>query len=87
MFIGVVQDIRILILSVPPLAFTDAESVLLFFTNTVPLLYRTLAEHNFPQFPETLHYLYKLSVEGPRRTEEGVITVIFLTEVSFIGRQ
>lgn len=81
-----VQNIKILILSLPLLAFIDAESVLIFFTNTVPPLYRTLAEHNFPQFPETLHYLYKLSVEGPRRTEEGVITVIFLTEVSFIRR-
>lgn len=50
------------------------------------LLHRALGEFNFPQFPETLHYLYKLSVEGPRRSEDTVITVIFLTEVSFIRR-
>lgn len=50
------------------------------------LLYRTLSDYNFPQFPETLHYLYKLSVEGPKRSEDRIITVIFLTEVSFIGR-
>lgn len=80
-----VQNIKILILSLPPLSFTDAEGILI-IANSVPRLYRTLAEHNFPQFPETLHYLYKLSVEGPRRTEEGVITVIFLTEVNFIRR-
>lgn len=50
------------------------------------LLYRTLSDYKFPQFPETLHYLYKLSVEGPRGSEDSVITVIFLTEVSFIRR-
>lgn len=48
------------------------------------LFYRTLSEYNFPQFPETLRYLYKLSVEGPRRSEDTVIVVIFLTEVSFV---
>lgn len=48
------------------------------------LFYRTLSEYNFPQFPETLRYLYKLSVEGPRRSEDSVIVVIFLTEVSFV---
>ncbi|XP_044905051.1 maestro heat-like repeat-containing protein family member 9 isoform X2 [Felis catus] len=41
----------------------------------------TLSEYNFPQFPETLQYLYKLSVEGPRRSEDTVITVIFFTEL------
>ncbi|XP_077636764.1 maestro heat-like repeat-containing protein family member 9, partial [Crocuta crocuta] len=45
------------------------------------LIAKTLSDYNFPQFPETLHYLYKLSVEGPRRSEESVITVIFLTEL------
>uniref|UniRef100_A0A2K5M7H6 Maestro heat like repeat family member 9 n=1 Tax=Cercocebus atys TaxID=9531 RepID=A0A2K5M7H6_CERAT len=46
------------------------------------LLYcKTLSEYNFPQFPETLRYLYKLSVEGPRRSEDHVIVVIFLTEL------
>ncbi|XP_026303737.2 maestro heat-like repeat-containing protein family member 9 [Piliocolobus tephrosceles] len=42
---------------------------------------KTLSEYNFPQFPETLHYLYKLSVEGPRRSEDTVIVVIFLIEL------
>ena len=50
------------------------------------LLYRTLSEYKFPQFPETLHYLYKLAVEGPRRSEDSVITITFLTEVSFTRR-
>uniref|UniRef100_A0A673TC79 Maestro heat like repeat family member 9 n=1 Tax=Suricata suricatta TaxID=37032 RepID=A0A673TC79_SURSU len=45
------------------------------------LIAKTLSDFNFPQFPETLHYLYKLSVEGPRQSEESVITVIFLTEL------
>ncbi|XP_012299749.2 maestro heat-like repeat-containing protein family member 9 [Aotus nancymaae] len=45
------------------------------------LLAKTLSDYNFPQFPETLHYLYKLSVEGPRRSEDSIIVVIFLTEL------
>ncbi|XP_017389522.2 maestro heat-like repeat-containing protein family member 9 [Cebus imitator] len=47
----------------------------------VYLLAKTLSGCNFPQFPETLHYLYKLSVEGPRRSEDNLIIVIFLTEL------
>ncbi|XP_044530814.1 maestro heat-like repeat-containing protein family member 9 [Gracilinanus agilis] len=47
----------------------------------VYLIARTLSEFNFPQLPETLHYLYKLSVEGPRRREDSVTTVIFLIEL------
>ncbi|KAM9002862.1 maestro heat-like repeat-containing protein family member 9 [Sarcophilus harrisii] len=55
-------------------------------TNMMPVtaaqaLYSTLSEYKFPQFPETLHYLYKLSLEGPRRTEDSVTTVIFLIEL------
>ncbi|XP_054568130.1 maestro heat-like repeat-containing protein family member 9 [Eptesicus fuscus] len=61
--------------------FWKQVSQVLFHLHGIYLVAKTLAEHNFPQFPETLHYLYKLSVEGPRRTEEGVITVIFLTEL------
>ncbi|XP_032173358.1 maestro heat-like repeat-containing protein family member 9 isoform X1 [Mustela erminea] len=47
----------------------------------VYLVAKALSEYNFPQFPETLHYLYKLSVEDPRRSEDSIITVIFLTEI------
>ncbi|KAK2084761.1 hypothetical protein P7K49_037794 [Saguinus oedipus] len=47
----------------------------------VYLLAKTLSYYNFPQFPETLCYLYKLSVEGPRRSEDSIIVVIFLTEL------
>uniref|UniRef100_A0A2K6FPF1 Maestro heat like repeat family member 9 n=1 Tax=Propithecus coquereli TaxID=379532 RepID=A0A2K6FPF1_PROCO len=47
----------------------------------VQLIARTLCEFKFPQFPETLYYLYKLSVEGPRRSEDSIVTVIFLTEL------
>ncbi|XP_062961979.1 maestro heat-like repeat-containing protein family member 9 [Cynocephalus volans] len=47
----------------------------------VYLVAKALSDYNFPQFPETLHYLYKLSVEGPRMSEDSVITVIFLTEL------
>ncbi|XP_058392962.1 maestro heat-like repeat-containing protein family member 9 [Diceros bicornis minor] len=53
----------------------------LFDHSGVHLVAKTLSEYNFPQFPETLHYLYKLSVEGPRRSEDSVITVIFLTQL------
>ncbi|XP_057583179.1 maestro heat-like repeat-containing protein family member 9 [Hippopotamus amphibius kiboko] len=52
-----------------------------FHHHGVYLVAKTLSDHNFPQFPETLHYLYKLSVEGPRRSEDSVITIIFLTEL------
>ncbi|XP_074078089.1 maestro heat-like repeat-containing protein family member 9 isoform X2 [Macrotis lagotis] len=47
----------------------------------VYIIAKTLSEYNFPQLPETLHYLYKLSLEGPRRTEDSVTTVIFLIEL------
>ncbi|XP_008589377.1 PREDICTED: maestro heat-like repeat-containing protein family member 9, partial [Galeopterus variegatus] len=47
----------------------------------VYLVAKALSDYNFPQFPETLHYLYKLSVEGPRMSEDSVITVVFLTEL------
>ncbi|XP_042781920.1 maestro heat-like repeat-containing protein family member 9 isoform X3 [Panthera leo] len=53
----------------------------LFHHQGVYLIAKTLSEYNFPQFPETLQYLYKLSVEGPRRSEDSVITVIFFTEL------
>uniref|UniRef100_A0AC11EA14 Maestro heat like repeat family member 9 n=1 Tax=Ovis aries TaxID=9940 RepID=A0AC11EA14_SHEEP len=55
-------------------------SQVLFHHHGVYLVAKTLSEYNFPQFPETLHYLYKLAVEGPRRSEDSVITIIFLTE-------
>ncbi|XP_057413546.1 maestro heat-like repeat-containing protein family member 9 [Balaenoptera acutorostrata] len=53
----------------------------LFHHHGVYLVAKTLSDYNFPQFPDTLHYLYKLSVEGPRRSEDNVITIIFLTEL------
>ncbi|XP_069865338.1 maestro heat-like repeat-containing protein family member 9 isoform X1 [Dipodomys merriami] len=56
-------------------------SQVLFHHHGVYLIAKTLSEHNFPQFPETLHYLYKTSVEGPRRSEDSIITIIFLTEL------
>ncbi|KAG8515795.1 Maestro heat-like repeat-containing protein family member 9 [Galemys pyrenaicus] len=56
-------------------------SQVLFHHHGVYLVAKTLSEYNFPQFPETLHYLYKLSVEGPRRSEDSIITIIFLTEL------
>ncbi|XP_048212631.1 maestro heat-like repeat-containing protein family member 9 [Perognathus longimembris pacificus] len=59
----------------------DQFSQVLFHNHGVYLIAKTLSEHNFPQFPETLHYLYKTSVEGPRRSEDSIITIIFLTEL------
>ncbi|KAM5201660.1 maestro heat-like repeat-containing protein family member 9 [Hipposideros larvatus] len=59
----------------------DEFSQELFGHHGVYLIAKTLSNHNFPQFPETLHYLYKLSVEGLQRSEDNVITVIFLTEL------
>nr|KAF6397348.1 maestro heat like repeat family member 9 [Rousettus aegyptiacus] len=53
----------------------------IFYHHGVYLVAKTLGDYNFPQFPETLHYLYKLSVEGPKRSEDSIITVIFLTEL------
>ncbi|XP_037662834.1 maestro heat-like repeat-containing protein family member 9 [Choloepus didactylus] len=57
------------------------EFAVLFHHYGVYLIAKTLSDFNFPQFPETLHYLYKLSVEGPRRSEDTVITIIFFTEL------
>ncbi|XP_058166091.1 maestro heat-like repeat-containing protein family member 9 [Dasypus novemcinctus] len=57
------------------------EYAMLFPHHGVYLIAKTLSDFNFPQFPETLYYLYKLSVEGPRRSEDSVITVLFLTEL------
>ncbi|XP_058516944.1 maestro heat-like repeat-containing protein family member 9 isoform X1 [Ochotona princeps] len=53
----------------------------LYHHHWVYLIAKALSEHNFPQFPETLYYLYKLSVDGPRRSEDSIITTIFLTEL------
>ncbi|XP_016076813.1 PREDICTED: maestro heat-like repeat-containing protein family member 9 [Miniopterus natalensis] len=61
--------------------FWNQVSRVLFYLHGTYLVAKTLGEYNFPQFPETLQYLYKLSVEGPRRSEDSVITVIFLTEL------
>ncbi|XP_010618974.1 maestro heat-like repeat-containing protein family member 9 isoform X1 [Fukomys damarensis] len=47
----------------------------------VNLMARTLCECNFPQFPETLHHLHKLLVQGPRSSEEHVIIVIFFIKI------
>ncbi|PNJ42692.1 MROH9 isoform 3, partial [Pongo abelii] len=61
--------------------FWDQLSEDLCYYHGVCFIAKTLSEYNFPQFPETLRYLYKLSVEGPRRSEDTVIIVIFLTEL------
>ncbi|KAI5127323.1 Maestro Heat-Like Repeat-Containing Protein Family Member 9 [Manis pentadactyla] len=47
----------------------------------VHLIAKTLSEYRFPQFPQTLQYLYKLSVEGPRMSKHSIITVTFLMEL------
>ncbi|CAK7309629.1 Maestro heat-like repeat-containing protein family member 9 [Vulpes lagopus] len=59
----------------------NQSSQVLFHHHGVYLVAKTLSDYNFPQFPETLRYLYKLSVEGPRRSEDSVIIVIFFTEL------
>ncbi|XP_045403347.1 maestro heat-like repeat-containing protein family member 9 [Lemur catta] len=58
----------------------------LYHHHGVHIIAKTLCEFNFPQFPETLNYVYKVSVEGPQQSEDSIITIILLTEVSFIGR-
>uniref|UniRef100_A0A2K6SIV1 Maestro heat like repeat family member 9 n=1 Tax=Saimiri boliviensis boliviensis TaxID=39432 RepID=A0A2K6SIV1_SAIBB len=62
-------------------SFWDHLSEELYHRYRVYLLAKILSDCNFPQFPETLHYLYKLSVEGPRRSEDSLMIVIFLTEL------
>ncbi|XP_021518633.2 maestro heat-like repeat-containing protein family member 9 [Meriones unguiculatus] len=47
----------------------------------IQLIAKTLSECNFPQFPETLHYVYKVAVEGPRRSEDSIVTIIFFAEL------
>ncbi|XP_021054822.1 maestro heat-like repeat-containing protein family member 9 [Mus pahari] len=47
----------------------------------IHLIAKTLSECNFPQFPETLHYVYKIAVEGPRRSEDSIVTIIFFAEL------
>ncbi|XP_028616050.1 maestro heat-like repeat-containing protein family member 9 [Grammomys surdaster] len=47
----------------------------------IHLIVKTLSEYNFPQFPETLHYVYKVAVEGPRRSEDSIVTIIFFAEL------
>ncbi|XP_008767929.1 maestro heat-like repeat-containing protein family member 9 isoform X2 [Rattus norvegicus] len=47
----------------------------------IHLIAKTLSECNFPQFPETLHYVYKVAVEGPRRSEDSIVTIIFFAEL------
>ncbi|XP_040594826.1 maestro heat-like repeat-containing protein family member 9 isoform X1 [Mesocricetus auratus] len=42
---------------------------------------KTLSECNFPQFPETLHYVYKIAVKDSRRSEDTIVTIIFFTEL------
>ncbi|KAM6217263.1 maestro heat-like repeat-containing protein family member 9 [Rhynchocyon petersi] len=61
--------------------FWDQFSQVLFHHHGVYVLAKTLSDYQFPQFPETLHYLYKLSVEDPRRSEDSIVTVIFFTEL------
>nr|XP_048277308.1 maestro heat-like repeat-containing protein family member 9 isoform X1 [Myodes glareolus] len=47
----------------------------------IQVITKTLSECNFPQFPETLHYVYKIAVEGPRRSEDSIVTIIFFAEL------
>ncbi|XP_051041709.1 maestro heat-like repeat-containing protein family member 9 [Phodopus roborovskii] len=47
----------------------------------IHLIAKTLSECNFPQFPETLHYVYKIAVKGPRRSEDSIVTIIFFAEL------
>nr|XP_023416438.1 maestro heat-like repeat-containing protein family member 9 [Cavia porcellus] len=47
----------------------------------VHLIVRTLCDYNFPQFLETLYYLHKVLVQGPRRPEEHIIIVIFFIKI------
>nr|BAB31789.1 unnamed protein product [Mus musculus] len=47
----------------------------------IHLIAKTLSECNFPQFPVTLHYVYKIAVEGPRRSEDSIVTIIFFAEL------
>ncbi|XP_057625112.1 maestro heat-like repeat-containing protein family member 9 [Chionomys nivalis] len=47
----------------------------------IQVIAKTLSECNFPQFPETLHYVYKIAVEGPRRSEDSIVTIIFFAEL------
>ncbi|GAB1285617.1 Maestro heat-like repeat family member 9 [Apodemus speciosus] len=47
----------------------------------IHLMAKTLSECNFPQFPETLHYVYKVAVEGPRRSDDSIVTIIFFAEL------
>uniref|UniRef100_A0A8C9B0R8 Maestro heat like repeat family member 9 n=1 Tax=Prolemur simus TaxID=1328070 RepID=A0A8C9B0R8_PROSS len=56
-------------------------SEVLYHHHGVQIIAKTLCEFNFPQFPETLNYLYKVSVEGPRQSEDSIITIILLTEL------
>ncbi|KAI5946162.1 Maestro heat-like repeat-containing protein family member 9 [Manis javanica] len=47
----------------------------------IHLIAKTLSEHHFPQFPQTLQYLYKLSVEGLRMSDNSIVTITFLMEL------
>ncbi|CAO2637480.1 Maestro heat-like repeat-containing protein family member 9 [Lemmus lemmus] len=63
--------------------FWDQFSQVMDYQYAIQLITKTLSECNFPQFPETLHYVYKIAVEGPRRSEDSIVTIIFFAEVSF----
>uniref|UniRef100_A0A8C2WB27 Maestro heat like repeat family member 9 n=3 Tax=Chinchilla lanigera TaxID=34839 RepID=A0A8C2WB27_CHILA len=52
-----------------------------YYHDGVNLMARTLCDCNFPQFPETLRYLYKILVQGPRRSEEHIIIVTFFIKI------
>ncbi|ERE72490.1 Armadillo-type fold containing protein [Cricetulus griseus] len=47
----------------------------------IHLIAKTLSECNFPQFPETLHYVYKIAIKDPRRSEDTIVTIIFFAEL------
>ncbi|XP_023567188.1 maestro heat-like repeat-containing protein family member 9 [Octodon degus] len=52
-----------------------------YYHDGVNLIARTLCDYDFPQFPETLYYLHKILVQGPRRSEEHFIIVTFFIRI------
>ncbi|MEJ1270261.1 maestro heat-like repeat family member 9 [Cricetulus griseus] len=51
----------------------------------IHLIAKTLSECNFPQFPETLHYVYKIAIKDPRRSEDTIVTIIFFAEIENVS--
>uniref|UniRef100_A0A8C6QE90 Uncharacterized protein n=1 Tax=Nannospalax galili TaxID=1026970 RepID=A0A8C6QE90_NANGA len=47
----------------------------------IQLIAKTLNEFNFPQFRETLRYVYNIALGGPRWPGDSIVTVIFFSEL------